>query len=181
MANRQSRRKNKVDRENEKILDTVSTFDGDYKKVVLVAGIVIVIFCLFYFLTVYVLDKDIDISRKNYNTDAVISYSEIVAGRSFSMPEAEYLVLYYDRSDSELLSTFSSTVSNYRSDDKNLTLYYVDMSNAMNKKYASDKSNWNPASISELAINGPTLIHYNKGKVVNYIEGMTEVNEYLSK
>ncbi len=181
MANRKSRRKNKVDRENEKILETVSSFDADYKKIIIVAGVVIIIFGLFYFLTVYVLDNDIDISQKKYTTETAISYSEIVAGRSFSMPEKEYLVLYYDRSNSELLSTFSSSVSNYKSNDNNLTLYYVDMSNAMNSKYVSDKSNWKPTSVSELAINGPTLIHYNKGKVVDYIEGMTEVNEYLTK
>lgn len=182
MANRQSRRKNKADikRDHERIIDSVDGFDGDYKRVILTVGIIIIIFCAFYFLTVYVLGRDSSSSSKQTVTDSSISYTETMAGRSFSMPEDEYLILYYDRSDSELLSTFSSTVSTYRSGEDSLALYSVDMSNAMNKDFEKETSNWKPTSVSELAIHGPTLIHFRNGEVVEYFEGATDVVNYLS-
>lgn len=170
-----TKKNEKID--HNRIIETVGEFDADYKKIILVVGIIVIVFCLFYFLTVYITGKD---SKKtNTSTASNISYTEIMAGRSFNMPEEEYLVLYYDRSNSDLLSSFSSNVSNYRSSDDHYTLYTVDMSNAVNKSYSADVSNWSPASASELAISGPTLIHFRNGSVVEYYEGEEDINHYL--
>ena len=169
----------KVQAENLKKIESMGDFDADYKRIILVAGTIIIIFCLFYFLTVYITGRDTKKSTTTDSSSSYISYTEILAGRSFSMPEKEYLVLYYDRSDTELLSTFSSVISNYRSDENHYALYTVDMSDAMNQGYANEKSNWNPTDISELAINGPTLIRFHNGKVEAYYEGSTDITDYL--
>ena len=79
----------------------------------------------------------------------------------------------------DLLNSFSSKISNYRDSDDHYTLYTVDMSNAMNQSYAADVSNWAPTNAGELAINGPTLIHFKDGTVVEYYEGETDINNYL--
>ena len=165
--------------DNSKKIESVGEFNTDYKHIMMVAGTIVIIFCLFYFLTVYITGRDTKKSTTTSNTTTYISYKEIMAGRSFSMPEAEYLVLYFDRSDTDLLSTFSSVISDYRSDENHYTLYTVDMSDAMNKGYAADKSNWNPKGISELTINGPTLIHFRDGAVAEYYEGSTDITNYL--
>ena len=177
--NRKSRRKNKVDRENIKKIESVGEFDVEYKKIILIVGIVIIIFAIFYFITVYVTNKDNNTYKRNSSTEGVISYTEIMAGRSFSMPEDEYYILYYDRSNKDLLNTFSSSVATYRADKEKTALYTVDMSNAMNKGFEKEESNWKPTSVSELAIKGPTLIHFRDGAVFEYFEGETDIVSQL--
>lgn len=171
--------KKEQQKEYDKIIDSVGEFDADYKRIILVSGIIIIIFCMFYFLTVYITGKDTKNTTTTTSNTSYISYTEIMAGRSFSMPEEEYLVLYYDRSDSELLSTFSSLVADYRADEAHYALYTVNMGDALNQAYASDTSNWGPKDISELAIHGPTLIHFRNGSVVEYFEGTTDISNYL--
>ncbi len=180
MANRRSRRRNKVDRENEKKIETVGDFNVNYKHFFLIAGCVLVIFVVFYLMTIYVTNKGTKESyKRNKSTEGVISYTEVMAGRSFDMPESEYYILYYDRSNKELLNTFSSSVAAYRADKERTALYTVDMSNAMNKGFEKEDSNWSPTSVSELAISGPTLIHFRDGAVVEYFEGETDIVSQL--
>ena len=124
-------------RDHERVIDSVSTFDGNYKKVIIVVSIIAIFFAGFYFLTVYITNNSSSYVRPS-SGDGSISYTEIMVGRSFKMPEKEYLVLYYDRSDSELLNSFSTVVSNYRNDDTKLTLYNADMSSSMNKNYVGE-------------------------------------------
>ena len=177
MANKRSISKSKKSVKNNreeklnhnKVIESVGEFDADYKKVLLVAGIIIIVFAAFYFLTVFITGRST--TKTNTTTgETYISYSEIMAGRSFSMPENEYLVLYYDKSDSELLSTYSSIVSSYRSKEDHLTIYTVDMSDALNKTYISEEKNISPSNVSELKINGPTLIRFREGQVANFVE-----------
>ena len=76
-------------------------------------------------------------------------------------------------------TTCSDAVNNYRNTNTK-SLYFVDMGNGFNASYiAEGESNKNPKSASELAINGPTVIHVSNGKVLEYIEGLDEVVEYL--
>ena len=53
------------------------------------------------------------------------------------------------------------------------------MSNGLNKKYSGDESNTNPASASEIIINGPTLIKFSGGSVAEYIEGIDGIKDIL--
>ena len=168
-------------RSHQNIIDSVGGVDTNFKKIIIVVGSIIIIFAVFYFITVYVTENSTpDYSKNLTTTDGTISYSEIMAGRSFSMPEKDYYVLFYDRSNSDVLTALSGSISDYRSKDDNLALYTVDMSNAINKKYANETSNWSPSSVSELAINGPTLIHFTDGVVVEYFEGETDIVNQLS-
>lgn len=175
-----AKKRNRKDKNNIKKIETVGGLDGDLKHVIGVISIIIIIFCLFYGLTI-LLTRD-GSSKQSNNSGSIessISYTDIMLGRSFSMPEEEYLVLYYDKDDSELVSSFATAVSNYRSGENNYTLYTVDMSNSFNKAYISTDSNNNPTAADQLAINGPTLIHFSKGNVVNYIEGVDSILAYI--
>ena len=102
-------------------------------------------------------------------------------GESFNRNEKEYLVLFYDRTNGEIYSSISSNLDKYNKDKKSLTIYTVDMSNGINSRYASEESNTNPSSASDLKINGPTLIKFVNNKVMEYIEGTDNINNYLSK
>lgn len=173
--------KKKDKKELEKI-EKVGRFEGDIiDKIYVVLG-VIIFFCLFSLLTLYITKKNSDNENANQNIseEAVIGYDDIVIGRSLSMDDKEYLVIYYDKSDEEIASTYSSLISEYKAKEDHLTIYRVDMGSSFNKSYVTDgDSNKNPESLKDMAINGPTLIKVTDGAVVEYIEGEEEITEFL--
>ena len=162
---------------NSQKIENIGGFDGDFNRVVLVVGIIVIVFCLFYFLTVFLTKQDKQNIVESDETN--ISYTEVLAGRSFSLPEEEYLVLYYDFDDEEISSDLSSDVLTYKSGTDALTIYTSNMGSAFNQSYVSEESNISPKDAASLAINGPTLIHFKEGSVVEYLEGFDSIHEYL--
>ena len=135
---------------------------------------VIVVLSLFYLLTVFIVGKD----DKDEVAETAIQYEEILAGSSFSMKNNEYVVVYYDFSNTEL-AEITSSVYSYSYTGK-YRLYTVDMSSGFNKAYSSEeKSNKSPEKAEDLLINGPTLIRFADGKVQEYIEGKEDIITYL--
>lgn len=167
-------------KDSSKIDDIINGFDGNIKHTIIVVIIIVVVLGLFYLLTLHITSKNSkDTSNTDVSTDGVITYDDIMVGRSFNVSDGEYLVLYYDKSDSEVNSTYSGLVSSYKAKDEHLDIYTVDMSNGLNKKYSKEESNYNPTQASEIAINGPTLIKYSNGTVIDYIEGQDGITNYL--
>lgn len=150
----------------------MSTTNEIYKFLKIVFG-VMVFLAVFYLITVFVVGRDTIEEKK----DVTIQYEEILAGSSFTMRDDEYVVVYYDFSDSEMSSLYSALTDYSTNGSKRL--YTVDMSNGFNKVYVSEKSNSNPTKASELAIADVTLIYFKDGKVSRYVEGSDEVISYL--
>ncbi len=180
-----------------KKIDSIGTIDSDIFGKIIMVCIVICVFCAFYFLTVFI-SKDNSNSSSNSNnsssnssnssstsssssssSNASISYDNIIIGRSFSIDDDAYLVLYYDGSNSDLSSTVGTLVSTYKNKDSHLPIYKVDMSDGLNKNYTSEESNTNPSSVEDLHINGITLIKFVDNKVDEYIEGQDSISDYL--
>ena len=174
-----NKKKNQEAKEQAKKIEEVGEFNADFKHIFWVVGSIIVFFLVFYLLTVYLTNRGDTSSTSTSVGEGTISYTDIMAGRSFSMPENEYLVVYYDRENTEVLTTLSLAVSGYRAKEEHLTIYTVDMSNSFNKGYVSEEGNPSVANVSELKINGPTLIHFKDGSVSEYIEGQDNVASYL--
>ena len=172
-------RKKSTRKKESKKIEEINNFDGDILNKVFVALSVLLFLLAFYFLTIHITNKNKE-DNKEEETKTTVSSSKIIAGRSLSMSNKEYLVLFYDASDEETKSTYSELYSNYKAKNE-MTIYYVDMSSAFNKKYVTDgESNKNPTTESELSINGPTLIRVNKNEVADYIEGQDDISEYLN-
>ena len=165
---------------NLKKIESVGGFDGDIKGKIITVICILLFFGAFYLLTLYITNKNSDKTDDNEEKVVNISYDTIMLGRSLSMSDGEYLVIYYDKSNEDINSTYSSLVSTYKTKDEHLTIYTVDMSNGFNKKYVTDgESNKNPESVDAMSINGPTLIKVNENKVVEYIEGQDAISSYL--
>lgn len=96
------------------------------------------------------------------------------------MKDSSYLVVYYNTTDKDNASDISSAISTYRTNNKDSHIYYVDMNNALNKSFVSDEGNSSASSAEELKINGPTLINFADGKIVEYVEGKDRIIDYLS-
>lgn len=162
----------------EKKIETVETKKSLVDSLFIVFYIVM-FFVAFYLLTLYITHKHSDTSDNNVVQETQVSYDEIMLGRSLSMKDKDYLVIFYDSGNSDVSGTCSDAVNQYRNTNTK-SLYFVDMGNGFNSSYVSEgESNKNPASASELSINGPTVIHVSKGAVIEYIEGLDEVVEYL--
>jgi len=176
MAKKGNNKKNK----NVKKVEEVNTpNDGWYDKLILIL-VVICILCLFYLLTVYLTEKESTESAANKpEEETVIQYDEILAGSTFNKPDEKYFVVYYDMS-SEDIADITSAIGAYNAKEDALPLYTVDMSNPLNKNYASKDSNKSVDEASELRINGVTLIRVKDGELDKYLEGEDEVVEYLN-
>lgn len=152
--------------------------NSEFSVMVKVALIVLAIFGFFFLLT-FILVGDYG-SKKEDETETAIQYEEIVAGASFKMNAEQYLVVYYDTTSDEANEILNS-IYTYKYSTEPLTVYTVDLSNAINKYAVSEKSNKSPKSAKDLAINGPTIIRFKKGSVREYIEGKDKVIDYLNK
>ena len=178
MAKKKNKTKKEITRVNNKIYGILLNYFYS------VVGIICFL-CFFYLLTLYITTKNSedttsDNSNDNSNAEASISYDDIMVGRSFSMSDGEYLVLYYDKADDDISSTYSGLVSTYSQKDGHLKLYTVNMGNSFNSAYTTGgESNKTPATISDLKINGPTLIKISNNTAVEYIEGEEAITNYL--
>lgn len=152
----------------------------NYKKNIGIILMVLVLFGIFYLMTVHITNGDSNSTTSDTSsTETEIQYDEILVGSSFDMNDKEYLVVYYDKSDSELLNSISSGITTYTSKEDSLNVYEADLSNSFNKKFVSDTSNTDPSTSSELSFDGPTLIKFSKGKVMEYIEGEDSILDYF--
>ena len=173
MANKRNQKKN--DR-SEVVTSTEMSFRG---KVFVAIG-VLVFFLAFYGITL-VLTKNDEEKKEEEDTSVQISYDEILLGRSLSMGNDPYYVIYYDSTDENISGDFSTLVSNYRNKEGSIGLYFVDMSKSFNKKFSTtEESNKTPESTSAMKINGPTIIRVVDGHVAEYIEGKDAITTLLS-
>ena len=80
---------------NLKKIDSLGGFDPDIKGKIIIVVVVLVVLGLFYLLTLYITNKDSSDKTEvdNSSSEAVISYEDIVVGKSFSMAEDEYLII----------------------------------------------------------------------------------------
>jgi len=180
------RRKEKIEEQRE--YEEQIKFTTNIGNKIIIALSVLCILGLFFLLAVYITNKHSDDNDSN-NKEATeveenttgnsISYDEIILGRSLSMSDDSYLVVFYDTTNEEINTTYSEIINNYKAKESHLPIYYVDMGNSFNKSHVKDEANYNPNDESELAITGPTLIKVESSKVVDYIEGEEEIKGYL--
>ena len=157
------------------------TFSMSIGRVVKILLAVAIFFVVFYFLTVYLLERDTSSGVIDTTpAEADIQYQEILAGKSFSLRDNHYFVLYYDMSDGQMKSLYTNLVSTYEDIDGHLPIYTVDMSSTFNKKYVSEDANLDVSSIDDLKISGPTLIEFENHEISNHSEGEEKIQEALS-
>ena len=147
---------------------------NSYKSIGVTIVAVLVILVLFYLLSVYIINRP----DKVVISEGTISYEQISAGSTFSMSDKKYLVVFYNRDNGGDITT---ALSNYKSKEKALPIYYVDYNDAINSSVVSnDSSNPNATKASELKVKNPTLIEISNGSISQYIEGEEKVIDYLS-
>ena len=166
-----------TNKKNNKVVEE-TTFDTSLERTIRLVLIVLFTFGAFYFAT-WLITRDKTKTEEDNSYKSGFSYTEIMAGRSFSMSDGEYYVIYYDSTDEDIESTYSSLVSSYRGKEGALSIYTVNMGEGLNKNLVNENSNSHPNNASELAINGPTLIKFSNHEVVDYYEGEESIKSVL--
>ena len=170
------KKKNSTKKKESKRIEEVSVESSILDKVFVALG-VLVFLLAFYLLTLHITNKNTKDTDKKEETTT--SSDTIMLGRSLSMSDGEYFVIYYDTTDEDNADTYKNLSSSYAARNS-VKVYTVDMNSGLNKGHATDgESNKNPNDESELLINGATLIKVSEGKVVEYIEGMDSIKGYL--
>lgn len=167
MANREIRRKQKIDN----IVNEVEEIKlRDSIIIIFVIGLVVIIAYGLTLLARHVGLFDIRYIKPEVSS-ATINYENILAGTIFSREENEYYVMIgnFESNESVYLGSLGQLYKN-KSGDK-LPIYAVDLSEGLNKMIISDSSNSSAQTVSDLKINGPTLIKVSGGRNVKYIEG----------
>ena len=176
MAKKKTKKIKKVEEVQEEEFVTTLT-----KKLWAVFGILLFLL-MFYLLAVHITNKnsDDDSTKKSTTPSEVsISYNDIILGRSLDMSDDDYLVVCYDYRDEEINNTLGSLVSSYRNKEDGLKIYSIDMSSSFNKKYVGENANTNPSNVNDMVINGPTLMKISNHEVVDYIQGQSDIENYL--
>lgn len=107
--------------------------------------------------------------------ETAIDYENIKGSTVFTRSEKTYYVMFDDYSSN---FSYDNYISSLLKKEKT-RVYKVDLSLKENSKYVSSKSNKKATRESELKINGRTLIKIVDGKIKDYIEGSTKIEEYL--
>ena len=166
-------------KQNLKKIESVGGFDGDIKGKIIAVICILCFFGAFYLLTLYITNKNTN-KKKEDKEEVTISNENIIVGRSLSMSDEDYYVIFYDKGDEEISSTYSEIVSHQKYSGDGKKIYVVDMSSGFNKKFlTTEESNKTPTTASDFKINGPTLILVSNHSVQDYIEGEESIKDYL--
>jgi len=145
-------------------------------KLIRIFLIIVVVFMLFYALTVTISNKKNKPNIENNNADS-IQYAEILLGTIFNKKENSYYVLAEFKDEEK---NYSSYINEYNKKEDALNIYYVDMNDAMNSKYINDEENITN-DISNLKISKTTLFKIENGQIVEHYSGNEKILEYFEK
>lgn len=114
--------------------------------------------------------------------EPTININQLIVDNMFGLEKKKtYYVLAYDSTD-ELNGSYLYSLAS-SADIKDINVYTLDLTNAMNKKYYNkDKeANTKPSKASDVSINTNTLIVFKKGKVAEYITDKDKIIEKLKQ
>lgn len=154
----------------------IITEENQIKSFFIILTIMLILFAVFYFLTVWIKYEKKRYVPLDYKTE--INYEKILLGNVFDY-SGEYYVLvvdgdyeeYFEKIKSELGVTVGSVLKK--------TCYTVSMNDYMNSKYVAEVSNLNVTDVKDLKVSTTTLLHIKNKKIVKTYEGSEAIFKYL--
>ncbi|MCI8568036.1 MAG: hypothetical protein HFG48_01810 [Bacilli bacterium] len=168
---------------NNKALYGRANYNNELMQGVKILVSVVILIAIIYFATA-ILTGEINFnktSNDNVSKDVMIQYDEIVAGQSFTRYNSSYYVLYYNFTDNSA-SKYLSLRNAYIAKDKALSVYMVDLEKAFNSTILKEKDAKiidKPTNIKDLKVENPTLLKFEKGKVVQRISGKENIEKHF--
>jgi len=174
MTRKEMRKQQKKNR----VVNNTSSSD-EISKIIKIISAIAVCFAIIYFATSYITGR----MNGNEETGEVeIQKEEILIGETFEKTDKEYMVVYYNYKEDINADLYAMLIQNYNNKKKDIPIYKVDLSSNLSKDYLAlenEKSNTKPTSLSNLKINGATVIRIKDKKVVKYVEGKDNIKTYF--
>jgi hypothetical protein len=147
----------------------------DIKKLSLYILIIMAVLLVFYGITVIVTNNQ-STNEENSEQTTVIDYEKILVKNIYTQKEETYYV-FASMPDDTNLSSYESSISTYSELKNSLKVYTVDLSDAFNKKYVSDESNFN----DEYPIfKETTILKIENKKITETYEGEEQISAILN-
>ncbi len=158
-----------------------SVEEFDIRNFIIVSLIIIIVILVVYLLTVLA-QKAGWFDQGYYKPEvpeAEISYEKIQSGTIFTRGDADYYVLLapWDEEEDNIYVTGVGDI--YKTKDNHLPIYYVDLSDGLNKSIIGDTSTPYAQSSEELKVTGHTLIRITNGRNVKFVEGDENIKTEL--
>ncbi len=155
-------------------------YQTEEQKEMIKFGIVMLV-VIFIIVGVYFLSKALikpEVEEYAYQTGTV-STDTVIVGTMLKKPESEYYVLAYDE-NSDFANAYLTYANYYKNSTKATKIYYLNLNHVFNKEYfVTENSNPKAKTIKELKMIDGTLIKIQKGKIVKYLEGITDISKEL--
>ena len=100
-------------------------------------------------------------------------------GQIFSRSDSEYYVIAYNESG-KFKDIYNKYIDKYNSKDSHIKFYEINLDDAFNKNFVSNKSNI-VEDIDNLKVSGDTLFKIKDKKIELYKEGTSDISSYLKK
>ena len=154
----------------------IVTSENEVIKLVKIVGAVLVLFGLFYLITVLVKKEE----PKKDSTPVEIQYEEILLATLLDQKEADYYVLAYEEKDKNL-GTYSLYLSKYETVSNALKYYTVNINDGFNALFIDEEENLKVTDISKLKLNKTVLFRITKGKITETYSDPEKIDSYLAK
>ena len=136
------------------------------KKLMVIVAILIFIICTIYLISALFITKELDwFDNKDNETNQTLVENTILGAEIFNQKEEEYYVYLYEYNNED--TEVSQYIKNKLTSSK---VYRVDISSALNKKYASSESNKSAKKLEDLKVKSPTIIKVVGDEITEYYE-----------
>lgn len=142
-------------------------------KLTLVVSLIVGIF---YVITLFVNKKEE--VKEEPKTPATIQYDNILVGNILTQPNKKYYVLV--TSEDVNKKVYEAYLSNYKSMEGALRVYYSDLENPLNSKFLKEESKFKIKNITEIAFKESTLLLIENKKISKVYEGNEEIRKVLN-
>ena len=165
---------------NNKKQEIIEKDSYSLKSFLLIILVLVIILGIFYFITTLVV-KPVN-PTDNDNGVTIIDETKITLNNLLNRKEKEYYVLatkQNNNTQANYQTLYNNYITEYKKQEKALTFYTVNLDDALNKSYISDKLNISN-DLSELKVNDDILFKIKDNKIEEYFAGSKNILKQLS-
>ena len=149
----------------------------EIKKLLLLVLVVTAIFFIFYGITILVLKKDKEDSKKE-DIVTQIDFNKILVSQLLEQPEENYYVLLTIENDANK-TTYDSLIEEYYKIETHKKIYYANLNDPLNKSFMGDKTSLE-GNVKDFKFDKSALVEIESGSIKSIYEGSTDILEHLN-
>lgn len=150
------------------------------KNFLLIILVLVITLVLFYFITTLVV-KPVNPTDDN-NGATIIDETKITLSNLLNRKEKEYYVLATKQNNNiqaNYQTLYNNYINEYKKQEESLTIYNVNLDDALNKNYISEELNISN-DLSELKVNDDILFKIKDNKIEEHFVGSKDILKELS-